>query len=360
MRLPFFRKKENKNLPKYGAGSHKHLRDGNTSKLSLQQLKKIRLPKIGRKQYKFRYVSILYILIVLLFLGTLYVLFISDVFKVKKIVIESANIDIKESVERAYLNSNIFFLPVTEVEHYVSDNIKFSKQIFVRKIYPDELEVKVKEVTPKFYYLDFHQYALFDEENNVIELEAIPSSLEFSAEEQKWLAGELDTESLFIQERYFESLSEDEISNFDWSKVPLEIKQNLVAQVETQVQQKIYNYFATQETFLKQQLGEYPIIKFYGYSDAEDVISGSKIISQSLKLTEDLSKIIQDYVINIVWKNTFRAEVTLPDGKIIIFGEVPDSSIEDQIKNFIILYNSSEYGQQNIFDLRSTNFSGRK
>ncbi|MCA9386504.1 hypothetical protein KC669_00550 [Candidatus Dojkabacteria bacterium] len=357
MRIPFLKKKVTNERQRYGANSHKHLR---SSKPGPKLSRIFKLPNIKFAKYRFRFSSLIYISISIAIGAICYILFFSGVFSVKNIILSTDITDINDSLKRSYLNKNIFLVSIPEVESYVKESVKYSKEIFIRKIYPDSLEVRVNEVQPKFLYLDFHQYALFDEENNVIELEAIPMSLEFSAEENKYLSGELDTDSLFIQERYFESLEEEEISDFNWDEVPLEIKQRIFQEIKTQVDQKIQNYFSSQVELLNTQVGSLPIIKFYGYLNADEIIFGTDLISQSLKLKEKLFEITNYEITNVTWKNEFRAEVVLPDSKTMIFGQVPNFSIADQIEAFKILFNSKQYSQESVFDLRSTNFSGRK
>lgn len=358
MTLPFRKKVKDQKIsrPKFKTGSYSHLREKQKAKLPNI---KVGLPRVLPKNYRFRYSSLIIIASGIIVAGIIYTIFFSDVFKIKTITFLSSDPEIEEIISRSYLNRSIVLTSISNLEKDISDNSQYIEQIYIRKIYPNTIEINIDSVTPAYFYLDFHQYALFDENNKIIELEAIPSALDLIAIEKQWLAGELDTDSHYVQEKYFESLPEDQISDFDWGTVSIEAKSQIVQTVANDVNTKIQNYFETQSQFLVRNVGEYRVIKFFGYRDADELIQGSSIIDTSLALQNSLREYYDAEDLNLEWKNEIRLEVYTPDQKILIFGEIPGRSISDQIERFILVYNSTLYQQNRIFDFRTENFVGK-
>ncbi len=358
-------KKRKKDLPdiRFHQGSYRHLREKpprNNKNIAVVRKESFSFKKLFGK-YKFRVSSLLLLPLITLFGSIAYLVFFSDFFLVKDIVIE-IGIEERESerLRNALINKNSLFLSVYSIENIIHDTVQYTKSTYVRKIYPNKIEIKIEAQTPDVYYLDFQKYALLDTNLEVIELGSIPTPIDVTEVQRQLLEGELTVDSDYIQRRYIENLEEEEIADFDWKEVLLEEKESILNEITIETEQIINEYFASRSGFLTDNLGEYPIIKFYEYSFEESLDSKLEEITLSKEVINEIKATLTDVVIeDIRWKNPIRLEIKVSGGKTLIFGGINKTEIEEQIKRFVAISKTDKFSQFSIFDFRTENFTGR-
>lgn len=368
MRLknPFKRKKIEEPVVRYGAGSHAHLREKPKKDLkTMARNIKIQADGIKPKQkqssrIKFRYASLLLLPIGALMLGIVYLMFFSSYFSVKKIEFTQ---EVSESsvrrIEESLLGNNLLLLSINQIESIVSDNIEFSDQVYVRKIFPEKIEIIVDEKVPKYVYVDLDRYGLFDEDLDFIEYGSVPYSIDLTEEESEYLSGKLNIDSPYVKEVYFNNLTEDEIADFDWEIVPQDQKEQILENVRVSAYSKIDSYFQNNTEILQQQFGDLRIIK----TTEENSFTSREVITRITQSDEVISTIdlifLEDFTIDSInWKNAFTLEIKIGE-KTFIFGELfnDEEEIKSQLEIMQGIYDKNKFSEFNKYDFRTEDFS---
>ncbi len=359
MRFKIFRRKKQPKVqkPRFHQGSYSHLRS--KPKKNINNIIQAKAPKKKDKivRTKFRFASLLLLPVSALLLGIGYIIFFSDFFIIENIEIKSEDSRGIERIRIAFEGNNILFTSIYEIENVARETIPYTDNIFARKVYPNKIEIEILSRTPSVFYLDFQKYALLDNNYEVIELGSIPAPLDLSEQERGWVEGELTVDSEYIQKRYIENLEEDEISDFNWEEVSLEEKEEILNAIVSEAELKIEEYFQTRSAFLKENFGDYPVVKFYEFAydeDVEDRFLDLEVIDNIISQVNTETVIVED----VRWVNYIRIEIYTSNEKVLIFGGLNEEEILKQIDRYLTISKTSQYNQYRIFDFRTENFTG--
>lgn len=287
---------------------------------------------------KIRYILIVGMVLFITYIGY-YIVIKTDLFSIKSVAyIGEVNAEIKEKVDDSKGKNSLLFNPPSEFYAY--------------KTIDGVVTLEPKESLAKYYYLNFTGSYILDPRGKILSKQGIPA--QFLTElDKKVMKGEQVDEKVY-QELYDSNLPEDQKSN-TWNKLPVEQKQEYIANTRNNIFAKVDNYIKEtradlmnnqnmpigywEDNFTQYEIGDYLLnedLRFIAKIFDQLLGKNYKIISVQ-KMSKVSFKTVLDINKEIYWSN--KRDLT------------------EQFKDLDVLIFYSVFDQAKVIDLRTENIS---
>lgn len=345
-----------------------------TDKISLPKIKFFKNNK-RTSRYKRRYSFVFAILeklaslskyltiplAVLFFVGTFYLVFQTDYFKVDKITfegVEEVETSRLQEIAKEYKGKNIYSVDLTKLENDVQGLSVYIKSVYARKMLPNKLVVEVDERSPKLVILNFSGVYLVDADEYII---SHPVDEQISFTDDEWEI--YTTENLdvsIIEDRIVANLKEEnedfDEEKFDYKKdVDEKTKRKVHQEIRDEMNQAIQSYFESLDALVsREDFAGLPRVYFYERGNFNE---GEQIEPDRLNLTSDAIDFLNSYeefsVIKTSWITPFSLQVYTLEEKEFVFGINRDPQL--QLEDLGIILNELDMQKKDFqrIDVRS-------
>jgi hypothetical protein len=326
--------------------SYKHLRE--RQKGSFWKKLKINIVtfKISTK-----FLSI--IAIILIVLSGLYFALFSQALSIDQIVFKPDNPAQLDA--NKYLNKNILGFSVYSVEDYLRKTYPDVDKVYVRKIFPDKLEIEYTTFKFKFIYMDLAGYSIISEDYRVVRSENFEIPLVLTDFERKILTGLATPEDDVVKEFYRNKLSEEEKKEFKWENISEEVKIDELNQIKFNLDITLKEYLQQKLTSIESTSLNFPIIIFFNENNLlNQKFQDQELVDFLFIIYEDLNELDLN-IKNLRFTSKERVEVHLEDEKVLIFSFY--RSWDDQLVDLKSVIYNGKLVEGKFFDFRTRNFS---
>lgn len=338
--------KKNKRKSFVDVNSHKHLRSNVPKKKKTLQ--------IIKPTKKLKPIFYIVILTIILLGGIIYYIFFTNNFIVKQVSIHHLSqedpLEVPE-IKNYFLNKNIISLNVSEAENSIKEYVPFVTNIFVRKVFPEKIEVFVGTYSPEISSCSFNACGYYSSEIDKIDFELLAEPFVLSELEQRILDKKINLKDTAVDDFILKSIDETEVESFSWDDVSDETRINAIASMERELEIKINDF--KQKNIIESNENT-PFVFFMIENDNLDLFKEEIIFSNKIyqKLTHHKFEIDE-----ITWKNDRYLEVRLKDNKIMIFTKSRNFNAQLEAIDYFI--NNNGFSMGNTVDFRTDIISVR-
>jgi hypothetical protein len=237
--------------------------------------------------------------------------------KVDKIVVRGATAATPEQVVEAISwvrQQNLFAVNLNSVRSDLLNKFPYFRDVFIRKIHPNKLEIEVIERFPVLTYANLATSITLDEEGKVIGIFADEQTQPLSVDEINIIQGFGDVNSFMVEEKYLASLPDDRArARVKWDEVKPEDKR---VALEALRQEIVNNKVNTPIKARADKLGEQLLKDLPQLQDltVDQFKLGDSFPTDKFEFAYDLHKYFQArkrVVTRMLWLTDFNIVVTL-------------------------------------------------
>jgi len=332
----------------YKRNSHVFLRVNNKKKK-----KRFKLPNLNPKFKKF---LLIFLFVIFVVIGGIFLLLKTEIFFVREItVVSSVNLDTTR-LEEDLLGRNLFMLSVNKIEDSVKKNFKGAKEVYVRKVLPDRIEIEITLQEAKYVLLNFNDIYVVDAQFGVIESETLAQPFFLDEFQLNALYGFANADSKYIEEIVRAELTSEELKEFKWVDYPIEKKTEKLNQIklDSEVKLKSFKQNVVDTNSLYKEYSDVQVVFFWNGVQ----LTSDPLYNKYMEYTTEFLRKMQEnsFVAKEVnWASKASIEIILDDDRRFYF--TITRPIENQLEAFDAVVFSELLSRGNKFDFRTDNYS---
>ncbi len=264
------------------------------------------------------------IVLLIAIVGVVSVAHTAEVYKLEEIVVlgnsQITDLEIISALQH-YIGTSLWLTPTTQVETELREIFPFLRAVYVRKLLPGKLEVRIVERFPVMAYVNLSGAYLVDEDNVVISQLGASEAVGLNDDELLVVSGYGDVNAAYVYEKYRAGIeSEEERDKVVWEEVPEAEKKQALESLRQELLIRVKVSLEFNSTLVAQSgVVDLPLVLGY---DADVWDPGQKLRGERYLVSKGIIDYMAAEALSLVkleWQTDFTVVATLAEGVQIFF-----------------------------------------